>query len=393
MRRATGLGALLVAVVLVGLSLRGPVVAIAPLIPALSTDLDLPSWAAGLLTSLPLLCFAVVSPLVAVLARRLGVDGALFVGLVLLAFAAALRPWAGAGLLLLGTALVGVGITVGNVVVPVIVRRDAGRRAPMVMAVSTSAYGVGQGIASASVVPLASEIGWRGAATTLAVPVVLAVGAWLLRMRAKQGDALVVPAGAPRGGVSREGDAWWLAGFFGMQAMLFYSASTWLPSQLAEDAGLSETTAGTALSVFHLVGILGTLAVPACMRLLAGGRGAGITFGSLWCVFFAGLALAPALWPLWVILGGFTQGAGIGLGLTLIAIRPVDPDYGRDLSAMVQSAGYAVAAAGPVLLGAVHEATGSWAAVSWLCVGAGALMVVAAPRAGADRAIGAPARS
>src|SRR5690606_33478093 len=135
------------------------------------------------------------------------------------------------------------------VVVPVIVRRDAGRRAPMVMAVSTSAYGVGQGIASASVVPLAAEIGWRGAATTLAVPVVLAVGAWLLRMRAKQGDALVVPAGAPRGGVWREGDAWWLAGFFGMQAMLFYSASTWLPSQLAEDAGLSETAAGTALSV------------------------------------------------------------------------------------------------------------------------------------------------
>ncbi|GAA4425325.1 MFS transporter [Georgenia halophila] len=390
--RSAGLGALIVAVVLVGLNLRAPIVGIAPLIPALSADLGLAPTTAGLLTSLPLLCFALVSPLVAPLARRLGPDGALLMGLGLLAVATVFRPWGSGLVLLAGTALVGVAVTVGNVVVPVIVRRDAGTRAPMVMAISTSAYGAGQGLTAAAAVPVADEIGWRGAMTFLAVPIVIALAVWLMRLRAARGGPVIVPAaGVPRGAVWRQVDAWWLALFFGMQATLFYSASTWLPTQLAQEASTGEELAGTALSIFHLMGITGTLAVPAVMRLLRGGVRAGIAFGALWSLFFAGLALAPELWPIWVVVGGFTQGAGIGLGLTLIAMRPVDADYGRDLSAMVQTAGYALAAAGPVLLGWVHEASGSWALVAWLCAGGGAVMCVAAPRAGAARPIGAPA--
>ncbi|MFC7406734.1 MFS transporter [Georgenia alba] len=373
---------------LVGLNLRAPIVGVPPLIPAISADLGLTPTAAGLLTSLPVLCFALVSPLVAPLARRLGPDGALVAALGLLALATALRPWGTGVVLLVGTALVGVAITVGNVVVPVLVRRDAGRRAPAVMAASTSAFGVGVALSVASAVPVADQIGWRGTVTLLAAPVVVALAVWVARLRKARGGAVLAPAGGSRTGVWREVDAWWLAVFFGMQACLFYSTSTWLPAQLDQDAGLGEALAGTAASVFHLVGIAGTLAVPLAMRLLRGGVGAGVTFGVMWMIFFAGLALAPGLWPVWMVVGGLAQGAGIGLGLTLIAIRPVDADYGRGLSAMVQTVGYAFAATGPVVLGWVHGATGSWPLVSWLCVGVGLVMCVAAVRAGQGRPIG-----
>ncbi|GAA3513173.1 MFS transporter [Georgenia daeguensis] len=411
-RAVPRVGLLLVAIVLVGLNLRAPIVGVPPLIPALSAELDLTGSAAGLLTSLPLLCFAVVSPLVVLLVRRLGVDRAVLLSLLLLGLATALRPWGSFGLLLGGTALVGVAITVGNVLVPIAVRRDAGRRTAVVMAASTGSYGVGQGVAAALAVPVANELGWRSAMALLAVPAAVAAVGWLLYVRRRRGIVAPLPTApqstAPRSApgsaarsassghkdadrppVWRVGDAWWLALFFGLQATLFYSASTWLPALLSDEAGTTDELAGTALSLFHLIGIAGTLVVPLLLRALGGAVRSGVVIALAWCAFFVGMAVAPGGWPALVVLGGLAQGAGIGLGMTLIAMRPVDADYGRGLSALVQSAGYAVAAVGPVALGWVHGTSGSWALVMWLCAAGAAVMMLAAVRAGAERAIGA----
>jgi len=410
---ASRIGPLLVAIVLVGLNLRAPIVGVPPLIPALSAELSLTGSAAGLLTSLPLLCFAVVSPLVVLLVRRVGLDRALLLSLLLLGLATALRPWGSFGVLLAGTALVGVAITVGNVLVPIAVRRDAGRRTAVVMAASTSSYGVGQGVAAVLAVPVANEVGWRSAMALLALPAAVAALGWLLYARRRGGISASRPtappapapaqpgsgSGAPPAGSShqhtarppvwRVGDAWWLALFFGLQAALFYSASTWLPALLSAEVGTTDELAGTALSLFHLIGIAGTLAVPLLLRALGGAVRSGVVIALAWCAFFVGVAVAPGAWPVLVVLGGLAQGAGIGLGMTLIAMRPVDADYGRGLSALVQSAGYAVAAVGPVALGWVHGTSGSWALVMWICAAGAAVMTLAAVRAGAERPIGA----
>lgn len=394
-RRAApgGLGLLVVAVVLIGLNLRAPVVGVTPLLEQISADLALSPAQAGLLTSLPLLSFAVLSPFVGDLARRLGVDRTLLLTLAVLAAATALRPWGGTAGLLVGTAVVGVAITVGNVVVPVLVRRDAPGHVSQVMALSTSSYGVGQGLATLVAVPLAAVVGWRGSITVPAALVVLALAVWALRMRAGTttgGTAVPTPTSAPPHGwarVWREGEAWWLAAYFGAQAALFYSAATWWPTQLRAAAGLSEETAGTAVSVFHLVGIAGTLAVPVAVRLL-GRRTFAVTVGLLWAVFFGGVALLPEAWAGWAVLGGLTQGAGIGLGLTLVAVRPVDAAYGRYVSGMVQGVGYALAAVGPVLVGWLAQASGGWGLPSVVLLGAGLLMAAAGVRAGADRPLG-----
>src|SRR5690606_41469145 len=138
--------------------------------------------AAGLPPTIPRLCFAAVSPLVAPVVRRTGLDGALLLALVLLAVATAVRPWGDAVVLLVGTVAVGVAITVGNVLMPIVVRRDAGPHTAAVMAASTSSYGVGQGVAAALAIPVALQIGWRGAMAVLAAPVVLALVVWVVRL-------------------------------------------------------------------------------------------------------------------------------------------------------------------------------------------------------------------
>ncbi|MFH5824021.1 MFS transporter [Georgenia sp. AZ-5] len=429
---AAGLGLLVAAVVLIGLNLRGPIVGVPPLLGRISGELGLTAAAAGLLTSLPLLSFAILSPFVGGVVRRLGIDRTLLVSLLLLIAAVSLRPWDGWVGLLLGTAVVGVAITLGNVVVPVLVRRDAPGHVSAVMALSTSAYGVGQGLASFVAVPLADEVGWRGSIAAPALLILLALAVWVVRMRraalAGAGAGLAGPEGAaadsafpqhaaaadarsaghgatagagarPAGTTAaatartwshvwRQGEAWWLAAFFGLQASLFYAAATWIPTQLRETAGVSEVTAGTAVSVFHLVGIAGTLLVPAAIRVLGGASRVAAVVGALWAVFFAGLALAVDAWVVWAVVGGLTQGAGIGLGLTLIAMRPVDAAYGRYVSGMVQGVGYALAAVAPVLVGWLARSTGGWAAPTAVLAAAGLAMAVTGLRAGADRHIG-----
>lgn len=393
-RGAGGLGLLVVAVVLVGLNLRGPIVGIPPLLATIQDDLAMAPATAGLLTSLPLIAFAVLSPFVSGLVRRLGVDHTLLLALLMLGAAVALRPWAGVSGLLVGTAAVGIAITVGNVVVPVLVRRDAGRYVPQVMAASTGSYGVGQTMAVYLAVPVAALAGWRWSITLPAVLVVLAVVVWLVRMRL---------TGTPRtpevplrqtpdtgwAHVWRLGPAWWLAVFFGLQALMFYTTSTWAPTQLVATTGMSELTAGTAVAIFHLVGIGGTFLVPALLRWTGDARrvGAGVAIG--WLVYFAGLYALPAGWAAWMVLGGVVQGAGIGLGLTLVAMRPVDASYGRHVSGMVQGVGYGLAAVGPVVIGWLADVTGGWAGPTTVMLGCAAAMVVAARQAGQSRPIGA----
>lgn len=124
------------------------------------------------------------------------------------------------------------------------------------------------------------------------------------------------------------------------------------------------------------------------VRLL-GARTFAVAVGLLWAVFFGGVALLPDAWVGWAVLGGFTQGAGIGLGLTLIAMRPVDAAYGRYVSGMVQGVGYALAAVGPVLVGWLAHASGGWVLPSVVLLGTGLAMAAAGVRAGADRPLGA----
>lgn len=391
---------LVLAVVLVGLTLRSPIVGIPPLLNTISADLEYSATTAALLTSLPLLAFALLSPVVPLLMRVMGVDFTLVTCLVILGSAIVTRPWVGGAGLLVGTMLVGAAITMGNVVIPVLVRRDAGQHVPRVIAASTSAYGLGQALAAFTAVPLAVLVGWRWSITFPAMFVVLALVVCLIRIRTvlRAGDGQKSSAGqhpnlarVPRDrNVWLEGGAWWLALFFGMQSLLFYTGATWIPAQLTETGGLGEATAGTALSLFHVVGIAGTLLVPALLRHVSDARWVGVCVGLGWFIFFAGLQMAPGIWPLLMVWGGLVQGAGIGLGLTLIATRPGSSTYGRHLSGMVQGVGYAVAALGPVVVGVIRELTTTWwwsTAALLLCA---ALMMVAAWRTGEQHRVAPP---
>jgi MFS transporter, CP family, cyanate transporter len=350
---------LVAAIVVVALNQRPAVVGVAPVLTDLRADTGLSSALAGLLTTLPVLCFGAFAPLAPRLGRRFGLETAVTASLVLLAAGIALRLLTPVVLLYAGSLIAGAAIAIANVLMPAYVKREFARPGAVMGAYSAS-LNIGAAAAAGLTVPigLALDVGWRVA---LASWLVLALAALLLW----------VPVAGVRGLRSAPDDAgsWSLlrrplarqvTAFLGLQSVQFYSIAAWLPTLLA-DAGVPVGEAGLLLAVANLVGAAGALVAPAAAGRLRTQRPLVAVVLSTYLVGLGGLLLAPDTGTLvWVALFGVAQGAGFALALTLIVLRSATPLVAARLGGVAQCGGYLVAAAGPVVLGGLHDATGGW---------------------------------
>ncbi|NYJ08665.1 MFS transporter [Petropleomorpha daqingensis] len=358
--RATGM--LLAGVLLAGLNLRLSIAAVSPVLPEIRADLHLSATVAGLLTTLPVLCFAGFAPVAAWFGRRVGAERAILLGLVLLGAATALRVLDGAPVLLAGTVLLGAAMAVGNVLLPAVVKRDFGPRAGTVTGLYTATFTVGAAATAALTAPLAAVWGWRAALGCWAVLAVVAVVVWALATRGDRGvpgARAAGPSGGPR--VWRSGLAWAVSTALMLQTGLYYAVTAWLPSLLVDELGRGGAAAGaSAGSLFQSLGIPGTLIVPLVVRRSTSQRGLGLVVAAGWAVLVVGLLVAPAAWPVWAVVGGIAQGAGLALAFTLVVLRSADEEQARQLSGMGQLVGYGGGALAPLAVGALYAVGGSW---------------------------------
>jgi CP family cyanate transporter-like MFS transporter len=170
-----------------------------------------------------------------------------------------------------------------------------------------------------------------------------------------------------RGGITatrallRDPLAWQVTLFMGLQSLIFYSGLAWLPSIL-RDEGFTAGEAGAALSLYALGGIPPSLVVPPLATRLRSQSTLVVATAAFEVAALAGLLAAPGAALLWVVLYAIGQGSAFSLALTLIVLRSPDAYRANELSGMAQSIGYTLAAAGPLALGALHDATGDWTA-------------------------------
>ncbi len=356
---------ILAAIVLIGLSLRGPVVAVAPVAGLIGGELDLDSARVGLLTSLPLLCFAFATPLASLIIARAGRDLSASITLVGVVIGTLIRSSDGAAAAFVGTIVLGIFITVGNVVIPLVIADEIpSARSGMATGAYTASLNVGSVITTFGTAQIALALGWRVALAIWAGLAVVALVVWLAAVGPKaaltprprpQMDAAARAAAPPSvsfGIVLALGVA------FGTQAFAFYGMSAWLPKLLTDEQGFSAQKAGSASAVFQLFGIAGALTLPLLVRWL--GRRAGIlTVLAFWLSVPLGLLIAPQAWPVWTITGGLAQGGGITMMFLLVVALSQGARGGR-ASATVQGVGYAIAATAPAALGALRDSTGAW---------------------------------
>jgi MFS transporter, CP family, cyanate transporter len=384
-RAAATLGSplLVAAIVLVALNLRGPIVAVSPVIDAIRADLGVSAAVAGLLTSLPVLAFALASPPASWLIGRIGAERAMLVGLGVLATGAVLRSADGVAGALVGTALIGAGITVGNIVVPVVIGRDFPHRSGALLGIYTATMNVGSMITLSLTVPIAAGTGWRVALASYLVLTVAAATVWRLATRRRDGgEALPDDGAAPARAPWTRPVGWLLLFAFGGQSFGYYGLTAWLPEVLRDLRGLDAASAGIASSLFQILAVVGALVTPLVARRTSL-RLAFIPVAAGFLALPGGLLLAPALWPLWCSLAGAAQGGGFTVIFSACLAASRDATENRRMAAFVQGGGYLMGALGPWLLGAVHE---SVAPPAWdvpLAVVLGALVVLAVAGAAA----------
>lgn len=388
---------LVAAIVLVSINQRPAIVGIGPLLNEIRDGLGLSGTAAGALTTLPVLCFGLLSPFAPKLARRFGADRVIGATMLVLALGIALRSVPAVLALFAGTAVIGAAIAVANVLMPSIIKRDFGLRAGPVLGLYAMALSVGAAVVAGVVVPLQDGlgIGWRETLLVLMLP--LALGAlvlWTVAVRTVAVPPVTPSVAAPptapqRITLWRDPVAWAVTIFMGSTSLQFYGAFAWFPTMVV-DHGVSEAAAGWWLALMGATGAVSSLIVPV---LAARRRSQGrfvVVIVALYVVSWVGMLIAPASGaPVWASLMGLAQGAGISLALTLIVVRAPDAAHAAELSGMAQTVGYLLAAVGPLLLGVVHDLSGGWTVPMILMLVALLPILVFGLQAGRPRLVGA----
>lgn len=373
--------------------LRSPITAVPPLLGRIGADLHMSSGAMGALTSVPVLCFGILTPLASAALRRLEVNVAALWTLGIIMAGALLRSSGTVWAAFAGTAVIAAGMTLGNIIAPMVIARDFRGRTALMTSSYSASINVAVTLSTALAVPLAILIGWKGSAAAWALmPGVVAGVIWWrvfpsARRAARRGDAPkpaatgapVVPRAtsttASRARIAAWPLAWIMAAAFAGHNFAYYSTVAWLPTALRDVAGMGDSGAGLASSVFQVTAVVGPLLVPLMLNRLGWPMlRLMIVVCAAWLALPFGMLAAPGAWFLWCILGGMAQGAFFSALFTVVIARTRTPDESRRLTALIQTTGYIVAALGPVLVGRVHDVTGGWSA-PFAVIGAGTVVM------------------
>ncbi|CAM3018105.1 CynX/NimT family MFS transporter [Actinomyces slackii] len=376
--------------------LRAPVGVIPPLLTRMGQDLGMGEVARGALTSVPLVCFGLMTPLASVVLRRVGINTGGMVTLALVLTGALLRSAGTTWAAFAGTVIIGVGLTMGNLVAPMLIGRDFWHRTSLMTGLYSAVSNVIVTAATALAVPVALVVGWRASAAGWAViPAAVSAllwwwvfppGAQSPRQSLRERSGMVswvrerhLDSGAASRGraVWRRPLTWVMAVAFAAQTFSYYSILGWLPTALVAMLGMSEAGAGAAASVFSLTGIVGPLLVPIMFGVLkwSDARVLG-SICACWLALPVCLVVAPSLWLVPCMLSGIAHGAFFAALFTLVIRRSESIDETRQTTALIQSVGYCVAATGPVVTGWIHGASGGWRIPFAVVVGALVIMTV-----------------
>ncbi|MFE1735071.1 CynX/NimT family MFS transporter [Streptomyces bacillaris] len=421
-----------VGLVLAALNLRPAITSLGALLEEVREGLHMSGSVAGVLTSVPPLCFAVFGIMAPRLARRFGAGTVVCAGMAAIAAGLVIRPYVGstAGFLA-ASALALMGIAVSNILMPVIVKRWFPDRVGTMTGLYSMALALGTALAAAVTVPLTGALGgnWQSGLAVWAVLAALAVLPWIILVRDRtpapgqpaatrpgrgsgtasgsaegSGPASGSASGAASGSASASGaadarsaeapalritrsrTAWGLACFFGLQATAAYITMGWMP-QIFRDAGVPAGTAGVLLAVTMAMGVPLAFVIPRVAGRLRQQGPIVVVLGLCGLIGYTGLYLAPAAgaWA-WALLLGVANCA-FPLALTMIGMRSRTGAGVVRLSAFAQSTGYLLSIPGPLLVGVLYQHSGGWGLPIALMAGLMIPQMVAGVLAGRDRTI------
>ncbi|WP_189304305.1 CynX/NimT family MFS transporter [Streptomyces albospinus] len=398
---------LLTGIVLAAVNMRAALAGVSPLVGEIAHHFHLAATTSSLVTTIPLIFMGLGSIIAPKLARRWGTEAVLCGALVALCGGIVLRIAPPVAALFAGCAVVGASIALLNVLMPGLIKRDFPDRAAGMTALYSTAMIMGATLSAASAVPLENSLGsWQGSLVSWALLAAVAGLVWIPQalitrrdggtshaleaMGEHHGEAAATPARGTATGpkLSRSPLAWQVTLFMGSQSLIAYVIIAWMPT-IFTDHGMGKSEAGLVFAFSTLVQMAGSFVVPMLAGRMRRQRLLGVAVSTLMACGVMGLLVAPVAgaW-LWAAVLGIGQGGALGLALTMMVLRSGDAHTAARLSGMSQTGGYLLAAAGPLALGAVHQATSGWTVPLLLLLAVCAGLSLLGLGAGRDRRIG-----
>lgn len=347
----------LAALIVVSCTLRAPITGVGALVSQIRDAFGFSGCEEGMLTTIPLVAFGIVSMSVGRLAGVIGAGRVMILGLLLLISGIIVRSYAGMIGLFAGTAVIGIGLAVANVLVPAFIKARYPDKIGTMTSVYTASMAVFAALSGGISVPLANAYGWKGA---LFVWIALAVPALILWL-SNADMTLASSHSGERGAVIKDPMAWQISLYMAVCSMMYYCFVAWFDTIL-QSFGFDKASAGYYNSLYLLFGIPGSILIP----ILAGkkknqsalGIGLGLAFTvGLTAMMFAG---NYACFLISLICCGFCSGACFAFAMALFGLHTDNAADTSALSGMAQSVGYILASVGPMLLGEIFDLSGHW---------------------------------
>lgn len=376
---------IIIGIILLATNLRAPITSVGPLIAVIRDDLLISNTVAGALTTLPLLAFAFISPFAPRIAQRFGMEITIFLSLIVLTIGIGLRSLGGIEVLFVGTMLIGVGIAIGNVLLPGLVKKNFALRIGLMTGVYSVSMNLSSAIASGISVPIASipGVGWQGALGAFGILSAIAIFFWIPQIRGQQKleKNNQMNTEAPNQ-LMRSPLAWKITLFMGLQSLIYYSVIAWFPDILREQ-GLSTASAGWMISLMQFALLPLTFIVPIIADKMKNQRWLVAAIVVLFITGISGVLIGNVtLIPLWMILIGMASGSSFSLSMMFFSLRTDSAQSSAKLSGMAQSFGYLMAAGGPLLFGFLRDVTNSWTMPLVLLLASSIVILIAGMSAG-----------
>ena len=352
---------------LLGVLMRMPITVIPSIINQIAKSFGIPATNLGILTTIPLLCFGCFSFIIATIAQKAGNEWTIELAIIGLTIGAFLRTQ-NFICLISGTILIGMAITGINVLLPAIVTDKYANRAGNVTGMYSIAPTLFSAIGAYMSTPISSHSSWQTGLALVGLVALLTAIIWLPNLRFNRSQKTAASGNKVK--IWQRRNAWLLLVYFGCQSFVFYTCVAWLPS-IAMNAGLNNNQASLVAGLFQLFSIACAYIIPVVAAKMARHQ---------YLVLFAGLtSIIGCLMMLFKIsslayfaLVAFFLGTGTStsfvLGMTLFTLKSKTPAIARQLSGMVQSGGYLIAALGPVIVGSLNHLTSSWGAGIFLII-------------------------
>lgn len=382
---------LFIGVLFIAFNLRPAITSVGPLIGTIRDDIGFSNWSVALLTSLPLIAFAIMSPIAPKLANKLSNEMTLALGLFILIIGISLRSISIIFFIFLGTLCIGLGIAICNVLLPGVIKE----KFPAKVAIMTSLYTTSMAIfatsASGVSVPLSEGLNlrWQLSLLVWVIPAIIGLIIWIIvykRKNQKQPEQMKYFESEKGSMIWKSQLAWKVALFMGFQSLIFYVTISWLP-ELLIDHGMKKATAGYMLSYFQFLGIPVSFIIPMVAVKMQSQRSLVIGVNLLYIIGITSLLMKPSfvLTVIAITFIGIASSANFALSLSFLSMRAKSAKDAAELSGMAQSIGYLLAAIGPIFIGFIYDITHAWTLPLLLLMGITFVIIYVGMSAGQNK--------